>query len=188
MDPEAGADLVERARHDRTAFGEIYDLYVRRVYAFCLSHSGNKEVAEDLTSQTFERALGAIARYEHRGAPLSSWLFRIAANLVTDRGRQQSRVAFLGDDPLPEPRVDPAAEDRPEAVVERWERAATIRSLMAGLPADQQEALRLRYWNGMSVAEVAVRLGRNENATKQLLFRAVTGLRKRADQQGGGNV
>ena len=188
MYSEAGAHLIERARHDSAAFGEIYDLYVRRVYAFCLSHTGNKEVAEDLTSQTFERALGAIARYEPRGAPLSSWLFRIAANLITDRGRQSRRIVFLGDDPLPEPRFDPAAEDRPEAVVERWERATALRDLMAGLPDDQQEALRLRYWNGMSVAEVAARLGRNENATKQLLFRAVTGLRRRADQQGGGNV
>src|SRR5579859_605724 len=114
MHPEAGADLVERARHDRAAFGEIYDLYVRRVYAFCLSHTGNKEVAEDVTSQTFERALGAIARYEHRGAPLSSWLFRIAANLIRDRGRRESRVVLLGDDPPPESRLEGPSETSPE--------------------------------------------------------------------------
>jgi RNA polymerase sigma-70 factor (ECF subfamily) len=188
MHPEAGADLIERARHDRIAFGAIYDLYVRRVYAFCLSHTGNKEVAEDVTSQTFERALGAIARYQHRGAPLSSWLFRIAANLITDRSRQSGRVVLLGDDPPPESRLDHPSEPQPDEVVERWERAASIRSLMADLPADQQEALRLRYWDGMAVAEVAVRLGRNENATKQLLFRATTGLRRRIDRQGSHDV
>jgi len=188
MHAEAGAELIERARHDRAAFGELYDLYVRRVYAFCLSHTGNKEVAEDLTSQTFERALGAIPRYEHRGAPLSSWFFRIAANLITDRGRRSGRIVLLGDDPPPESRLDQPSEPQPEEWVDRWERAASLRALMAELPADQQDALRLRYWEGMSVAEVAARLGRNENATKQLLFRATTGLRNRAARDGSFSV
>jgi RNA polymerase sigma-70 factor (ECF subfamily) len=179
MHPEATGALIERARRDRSAFGELYDLYVRRVYAFSLTHTRDRDEAEDVTAATFERALNAIGRYEDRGAPLSSWLFRIAANIVTDRRRQGSRVTPLGDDPVPEDRLEGSGEEDPQVQVERWERAAALRERIASLPSDQQEAIRLRYMDGLSVAEVAERMGRNENATKQLLHRATTSLRSR---------
>ncbi len=174
--PEAPAELIERAKHDRAAFGELYDLYLRRVYAFCLARSKDQQEAEDLTAQTFERALVAIERYEHRGAPLSSWLFRIAANLVTDQARRRGGLVLMGDNSLPEP-VD-TADLNPEEQVVRWERAAWLRSHLSALPPDQQRALRLRFWEGNSVAEVAARLNRNENATKQLLHRAMQNVRR----------
>lgn len=75
---EATADLVNRARrHDQDAFGELYDLYVDRVYAFRLTYTHNCHLtythnchdAEDVTSHTFEQALVAIDRYEDRGTP-----------------------------------------------------------------------------------------------------------------------
>jgi RNA polymerase sigma-70 factor, ECF subfamily len=180
---EAPTDLIDRARTNRSAFGAIYDLYVHRVYAFCMSQVRNREMAEDLTAQTFERALRAIGRYEHRGAPLSSWLFRIAANLATDRGRQSGRLVLLGDAPIPEERLDRPGDPTPEERVLQWERAATVRQHMSELPDDQQRALRLRFWEGYSVVEVGERLGRNENATKQLLHRAVTNLRARMNRE-----
>jgi RNA polymerase sigma-70 factor (ECF subfamily) len=176
---EASGALIERARTDRSAFGDLYDLYVRRVYAFCLSKTGNRDEAEDVTAATFERALNAIGRYEDRGAPLSSWLFRIAANIIVDRGRQGGRVTNLGDDPVPEDRIDRAPEEDPQVQVEQWERAAALRERINALPDDQREAIRLRYMEGLSVAEVVERVGRNENATKQLLHRAMTTLRSR---------
>jgi RNA polymerase sigma-70 factor (ECF subfamily) len=177
--PEASPALIERAQHDRSAFGELYDLYVRRVYAFSLTHTRDRDEAEDVTAATFERALNAIGRYEDRGAPLSSWLFRIAANIVTDRQRQGRRVRTLGDDTPPEDRLDRPAEEDPQEQVERWERATALRELIETLPEDQRQAIRLRYIEGLSVAEIAPRVGRNENATKQLLHRATMGLRDR---------
>jgi RNA polymerase sigma-70 factor (ECF subfamily) len=179
MYAEAAPDLIEHARHDRAAFGEIYDIYVRRVYAYCLSHSKDPAEAEDLTSHTFERALGAISRYQDRGAPFSAWLLRIAANLLTDRGRRSGRIVYIGDNPLPEPGADRPHEPGPEELVEQWERAGLLRERMATLPEDQRRALQLRFWHGLAVAEVAERMDRNENATKQLLHRAIRNLRSR---------
>jgi RNA polymerase sigma-70 factor (ECF subfamily) len=176
---EAWPDLIERARHDRTAFGELYDLYLNRVYAFCLSRMKNREEAEDVTAQTFERALKSIATYESRGAPMSSWLFRIAANLVTDRVRRQAPVVNLGDDPIPDEGNNPSREPDPEDQALQWERALYLRELVAALAQEQQRALRLRYFQGKSVAEVAEALGKNENATKQLLHRAMENMRRR---------
>src|SRR5436309_2066983 len=85
---QISSDVVERARHDRAAFGEIYDHYLPRVYAFCRLYSASEEDAEDLTAQTFEQALRAIQRYDQRGLPLSAWLLRIAANAAKDRSRR----------------------------------------------------------------------------------------------------
>ncbi|HEX8918918.1 MAG TPA: RNA polymerase sigma factor [Chloroflexota bacterium] len=182
MYPEAGDDLIARARDDRAAFGDIYDIYVRRVYAFCLARTGNQQEAEELTSQTFERALNAISRYESRGAPMSSWLFRIAANLVTDRGRRGARLQTVGDTGLAEQwSEDP--DDNPADLVERWERAAILRAYISDLPADQQEAIRLRYWLGLSTFDLARRLNRSEGAAKQLLHRALTSLRARLETE-----
>jgi len=110
---------------------------------------------------------------------MSSWLLRISANLIIDRGRQGNRLVLLGDNPLPEQHLDSPVEPQPEEWVARWERAAWLRQHMASLPEDQQRALRLGFWEGHSVAEVGVQLGRNENATKQLLHRAMTNLRVR---------
>lgn len=176
---EAWPDLIERARHDRSAFGDVYDLYMHRVYAFCLARTRNREEAEDVTAQTFERALQNIAGYESRGKPMSAWLFRIAANLLIDRGRRQGRVVNLGDDPIPDEQTNQSREPDPEEQALQWERALYLRELISALATEQQRALRLRYFQGQSVAEVAEALGKNENATKQLLHRAMENMRRR---------
>src|SRR5579875_2887705 len=95
MATEADADLIARARHDRAAFGELYRLYVHRIYLFCLPHTGHHEMAEDLTSQTFERALRTIHRYEDRGTPFSRWLLRIASSALGDYGRHDGRESTI---------------------------------------------------------------------------------------------
>ena len=183
MREEAGADLIERARQDRAAFGEIYDLYLRRIYAFCLAHSATREEAEDLTAQTFERALGAIGRYQEHGVPFSSWLLRIAANLAADRARRGGRITLLGDAPPPEEDPSRSGQVGPEGWAERWERAAWLRDHLATLPEDQRQAVRLRFLEDQAVRDVATRMGRSEGAVKQLLHRALTALRGRIHQE-----
>jgi len=176
---EVDARVVERAKRDRGAFGTIYDRYLPRVYAFALVQTGNREDAEDITAQTFERALKALPRYESRGAPFSSWLLRIAANLVIDRGRRGGRVVPLDDESLPESAMPDIASETPDGMVERWEEALWLRRQVDALPADQRRVVELRFWEDRSVREVAAQMGRSEGAIKQLLYRAVQSLRGR---------
>lgn len=185
MREEAGADLIARARHDHAAFGEVYDLYVRRIYAFCLVHSASREEAEDLTAQTFERALGAIGRYQDLGVPLSAWLLRIAANAAADRARRRGRIIVLGEEALPAGDAAHAGPGdlEPEQWAERWERASWLRRRLAVLPRDQYEAVRLRYLEDQAVREVALQMGRSEGAVKQLLHRAMAALRGQVGQE-----
>ncbi len=182
MREEAGADLIERAKHDRTAFGEIYDLYLRRIYAFCLGHTASREEAEDVTAQTFESALRALPRYEDRGAPLSAWLLRIAANASADRARRSGKFEPLSrrpsaDEDQPKEETERSNEPGPDLWVERWEQASVLRDYLAALPSDQQRAVQLRYYEDHALLDIAARMGRSEGAVKQLLQRALKALR-----------
>lgn len=185
---EADARLIERAKHDRAAFAVVYRLYLPRIHAFCRAHCDDQQEAEDLTAQTFERALRSLPQYQARGAPFSAWLYRIAANLTIDRGRRSGRITYLGDDPLPENEIERRDENLPAMEVERWERAGWILEHVLALPADQQQAIQLRFWEDRTVPEVAAQLGRSEGAAKQLLRRAVRGLRTQMEREGLSNV
>jgi|SRR5437764_3994648 len=135
MRSEAEPALIAQARHDRAAFAALYDLYVTRVYAFCAVHSTSREDAEDLTAQTFERALHAISHYEERGQPFSAWLLRIAAHAAANHARRATTVPLHsegpshgGDDGAA------AAATQAESWVEEWERADWIEDHLAALP------------------------------------------------------
>ncbi len=173
MRVEAPREIIERARKDRAVFGELYDHYLPRVYAFCRIYSGTREEAEDLTAQTFERALVAIGRYEDRGAPFSSWLLRIAANAATDRARKQGRAVVPHED----------ARGYEEGRLREFEEAFWLRGHLATLPADQQEVVRLRFYEDRSFLDVAARMGRSEGAVKQLLRRALKSLNARIQEE-----
>ncbi len=182
--------MIARARHDRAAFATLYDLYVARVYAFCAVHSASREEAEDLTAQTFERALGAISRYEERGAPFSAWLLRIAANTAINRARRPAAVSLssagtAGDG---DAGATPDVEDtRAEGWVEEWERADWIEEHLAALSADRQRVVRLRFYDDLSFGDVAARMDRSEGAVKQLLRRTLTTLHGRIQEEGRRN-
>jgi len=187
---EAGPDLIARARHDRAAFAALYDLYVARVYAFCAVHSANREEAEDVTAQTFERALGAIGRYEERGAPFSAWLLRIAANTAINRARRPaavplSSVGMAGDSDGDAGATAEVEDTRADGWVEEWERADWIEEHLAALSADGQQVVRLRFYDDLSFDDVAARMDRSEGAVKQLLRRTLTALRGRIQEEEG---
>jgi len=187
---EAGPELIARARHDRAAFAALYDLYVARVYAFCAVHSASREEAEDLTAQTFERALGAIGRYEERGAPFSAWLLRIAANAAINRARRPAAVPLhsgaSGDGGDGDAAAVLEVEDtRAEGWVDEWERADWIEEHLAALSDDGQRVVRLRFYDDLSFDDVAARMDRSEGAVKQLLRRTLTALRGRIQEEEG---
>jgi len=159
---------------------------VARVYAFCAVHSTSREEAEDLTAQTFERALGAIARYEERGAPFSAWLLRIAANAAANRARRPATIPLHAEhaDGATRSPADEAAADAPESWVEEWVCADWIEDHLAALPADQRRVVQLRFYDDLSFDAVAAAMGRSEGAVKQLLRRTLVALHGRIQQEG----
>lgn len=170
MRDEASPELIERSRTDREAFGELYDCYLPRVYAFCRRYCDSREEAEDLTALTFERALAAITRYHQRDVPFSRWLLRIAANAIIDRSRRKGRAREVRES------VELLRDD---GHLEAWEEAYWLRGHVEALPNDQREVVRLRFYEDQRFQDVAARMGRSEGAVKQLLRRALRTLHAR---------
>ena len=83
--------LIEAAQQDPARFAELYEINFERVYAYVVRRVGNRTETEDLTSEVFHQALANLKRFEWRGIPFAAWLFRIAANLISDRWQRSGR-------------------------------------------------------------------------------------------------
>ena len=86
--------LIEAAQADPARFVDLYERHFHRVYAYVSRRASSRDVAEDVTSEVFEHALTNLRKFEWRGVPFLAWLFRIAANALTDRWRRASRDSY----------------------------------------------------------------------------------------------
>jgi RNA polymerase sigma-70 factor, ECF subfamily len=170
--------LVERAQGgDTEAFGLIYDRYVDTVFRFIYFRVGNRPLAEDLTSDTFLRALKRIGSFTWQGRDLGAWLVTIARNLVADHFKSgRYRLEITTGDVLDADREDRGPEGSPEnAVVDHITNVALLTAVKQ-LNPEQQECIVLRFLQGFSVAETAQAMGKNDGAIKALQYRAVRAL------------
>jgi RNA polymerase sigma-70 factor (ECF subfamily) len=178
-DPAAAAwALVERAQAgDMAAFGEIYSRYQDTVFRFVYFRCGSRPLAEDLTAETFCRALKRIGTVTWQGRDLGAWLVTIARNLTADHFKSgRYRLEVTTGDVLDRDEVDPSPAARPdELAVDHLTNLALLGAVKL-LNAEQQECLVLRFLRGLSVAETAQAMGKNEGAIKALQYRAVRSL------------
>ncbi|HMC68873.1 MAG TPA: ECF subfamily RNA polymerase sigma factor, BldN family, partial [Mycobacteriales bacterium] len=169
-------DIVSRAQGgDNEAFGELYDRYVDVVYRYIYYRVSNATLAEDLTSETFLRALRRISSYTWQGRDFGAWLVTIARNLIADHfksGRYRMEVATSD---LVEAGAD-RSQDGPENEVLTSITNEALLEAVKRLNPEQQECVSLRFLQGMSVAETAAIMGKNEGAIKALQYRAVKSL------------
>ncbi|WP_436837891.1 ECF subfamily RNA polymerase sigma factor, BldN family [Micromonospora rifamycinica] len=170
--------LVERAQAGESeAFGLIYDRYVDTVFRFVYFRVGNRQLAEDLTSDTFLRALKRIGSFTWQGRDLGAWLVTIARNLVADHFKSgRYRLEVTTGDVLDADREDRGPEGSPEAAVVEHITNVALLTAVTRLNPEQQECIVLRFLQGLSVAETARAMGKNEGAIKALQYRAVRAL------------
>jgi RNA polymerase sigma-70 factor, ECF subfamily len=168
--------LVEAAQEDPARFAELYEIHFARVYAFIAWRVRDRGVTEDLTSEVFHKALANLRGFKWRGAPFAAWLFRIAANMIADRAKRNSRegTIALSDEPDTSP-VD----------LEEIERRAQVFRLVDELPVDQRRVIVMRFADEKSIREIADEIGRSEGAVKQLQFRGLENLRNRLGETNG---
>ncbi|MFF5010790.1 ECF subfamily RNA polymerase sigma factor, BldN family [Streptomyces phaeochromogenes] len=167
-------DLVERAQSgEADAFGRLYDQYSDTVYRYIYYRVGGKATAEDLTSETFLRALRRIGTFTWQGRDFGAWLVTIARNLVADHFKSSRfRLEVTTGEMLDANETERSPEDR---VVERLMDAALLDAVRRLSPR-QQECVTLRFLQGLSVAETARVMGKNQGAIKTLQHRAVRAL------------
>ncbi len=186
------------------AWTQIYQTHYRTIYRYTRARVFDETTAEDLTSAVFEGALKGIRTYQYRGRPLLAWLYRIARNTVASHQRQllgvppadEGRGSFrrglrrvlpwsrpqaartMGDDLAS---VADSAGD-PGTMLDRLD----LRDALETLPASQQEVLILRFFAGLSAAEVGEAIGKGPAAVYSLQARAILALRKQLGQQARG--
>lgn len=163
--------LVELAQEgDNEAFAQLYDNYLDTVYRYIYYRVGSKAVAEDLTSETFLRALRRIGTFTWQGRDFGAWLVTIARNLVADHFKSSRfRLEVTTGEMLDANEVEASPED---CVLETLSNAALLEAVRK-LNPQQQECVTLRFLQGLSVAETARIMGKNEGAIKTLQYRAV---------------
>ena len=149
------------------AFDELVSRYESRVYAFALNFCRSDADARDVTQETFVRAFQALDRFDARAA-LAPWLFAIARrksiDLLRAKSRRQGQTA--------EENFELDGND-PAVLLERREEAENLWVLARNcLPVTQYQALWLRYAQEMSVAQIAVALGKTRAHVKVMLLRA----------------
>jgi RNA polymerase sigma-70 factor (ECF subfamily) len=150
-------------------FARVYDEHVWRVYGFLAYRVGDRELAEDLTQATFERALRAWSRFDPRRASEQTWLLTIARNLLIDQHRRDwpDPVAAVDE------RILPAAPG-PE---ERYSGSVALADALAQLPEGHREVLALRFGGDLDGPEIASLLGLTLANVHQIQSRSLARLR-----------
>ncbi len=165
--------VKEAQKGDPAALAALYERFFDQIYRYVSFKSGSGPEAEDITGDVFVKMLESIHSFKWQGHPFSSWLFRIAHNLIVDYFRRGARrktapldaaAATVGTTP-----------DDMDRTVETNLAMAEISVAMQGLTNLQQEVISLRFAGGLSVSETAGALGKNDNAVKALQH---VGLRK----------
>ena len=171
---EAEKILVQQAiDRDTSAFAQLYDKHVVRIYRHIYYLVSDAREAEDLTAQTFLKAWEAIDRYKERGAPFVAWLLRIAHNLTVSflRGKRDHSV-------LDEAYVDQKQNRNPEQALERSADEKSVREAVLRLREEQRQVIMLRFVEELDYREVAAVIGKSVPAVRVIQHRALGNLRR----------
>lgn len=156
--------------------GAVYEDMAPRLRRYLerrLPH-GHRHVAEDLVADVFVRALAAAGRYQDRGLPISSWLYRIAHNLLVD----YLRTLRFRTEALPDPERHEIGDRRPSADPSSVLDRVAIDKALPSLTPLQRAVIERRYFDGLPVAQAASATGVTVEAAKKLQQRGLASLRR----------
>jgi RNA polymerase sigma-70 factor, ECF subfamily len=165
---------VAAAQRNPADFGPLYERYVHRIFQYCLYRTGSRHDADEMTAQTFMRALEYLPRYRWQGAPFAAWLYRIADSVIHKSKRRSRPVQALPDLPW---------IAAPDLGLEEQELRQDLLRELYGLPDVQQQVLVLRFAQGLTYDEMAQVVDRTPAALRQLVYRALQTLRERMNRR-----
>jgi RNA polymerase sigma-70 factor (ECF subfamily) len=193
MELQKEKELVEKAKTDPLAFGELYDLYYPKIFNYSLRRIGEVASAADITSDVFFKVMKNLVKFEWHNIPFSSWIYKIASNEINTHFRKK-RSWFLSLETLFEqPGFEIAGEGdlqedyfQAQKQLERHEDFRQVQQLLKKLPSNYQEVLVLRFFENKKIREISEITGKNENTVKSLLARGLEKLRTQVGQEKGG--
>jgi RNA polymerase sigma-70 factor, ECF subfamily len=175
--------LVSRCPDDPEAFGRIYEEYYGGIYRYVLKRTGNIKTAEDITSETFFKALKHISKFKWRDISFSSWLYRIATNEVNSFFRQGKYKTVsldeMENENLAQSPGDIEAEiEEAETLLQQHEDFLQALEQVKKLPVKYQTVIALRFFENKKIGEICDILGKKEGTVKSLLSRGLDRLRR----------
>ncbi|OHD56731.1 MAG: hypothetical protein A2Y33_06470 [Spirochaetes bacterium GWF1_51_8] len=165
---------IDSSNGDRNAFAKLYDFYMKPIYRFIYFRTYNRGLAEDLTAQAFLKAIENIASYDRKKGKFSSWLYRIARNLVIDHYRSRRKTMGLDET------WEIASDIDLEEDAGRKEQIEQLKGLLTTLSGEQREVVMMRVWQDLSYTEIAEIMGKSEAGCKMMFSRAVAKMREAA--------
>ena len=184
MDLDQERDLIRQAQKDPRAFAELYDNYYARIFGYILRRTANLAVAQDITSETFFKALRKLWQFRWRSISFSSWLYKIASNEISQYYRRPEYRKSASLEELQEQGFEPVSpHDLEGELIEAQEELRQhqdfleIQEKIIRLPAKYQEVIALRFFEQKQIKEIAEILGKKEGTVKSLLHRAIEKLR-----------
>jgi len=176
--PDDERNLVELAiSGNADAFGELYLHYIDSIFRYFYFRVGDVEEAEDLSEQVFLKAWEALAYYKNLGFPFSSWLFRIAHNLVVDFHRKSKTIPHSLENLADEIENFDKQANTLSMVIEKDDKRELSKAI-SRLPEDQQQVIVLRFIEGLSHKEIARIMEKNEGACRMIQHRALSTLNR----------
>ena len=167
--------LITQAKNgDVQAIGALYDQYHALIFRYIWSRIPERQLAEDLTGETFMRMVKNLSAYEIRNVPFSAWLYQIARNLIIDHHRQKRNFMSI---PLDDTDKMQSKEHPPDTIVEKQMDIERLREALTKLHENQREVVILRFLVGLPLQEVALTLNRSVASVKSLQHRGLHTLR-----------
>jgi RNA polymerase sigma-70 factor, ECF subfamily len=162
------------------AFSELYEQYLPRVYRYVSYRINDVQMAEDLTSIIFEKALTGFRSYSSDKASFSTWIFTIARNTLIDHYRVNRREQIVPLDPA----LSVSEEDsNPEETVEKNEEYRQLHKCLSKLASHEREIIALKFGAEMTNRQIAKTLGLSESNVGTILYRTVRKLRDNFHEQ-----
>lgn len=185
MDKEYEKELTQKAKDNLSAFGELYDYYLPKIYQYIYRRIGNKEDTEDITSLTFEKALSNLKKFHWRGISFGAWLYRIANNNINDFYRQKYKFKEVA---LEKVSMKLASPNKEIEEIENTINFNYLREALNKMPSEGQEIISLKFFEEMKNEEIAEIMGCNKNNLAVKIYRYLKQLKSIIEESknGGG--
>ncbi|MCX6813064.1 MAG: RNA polymerase sigma factor [Candidatus Azambacteria bacterium] len=183
MDLNEEKELIKLAQKDPEVFAKVYSHYYPKIFGYVLKRTANLEIAQDIVSETFFKALHKLWQFRWRNISFSSWLYKIATNEINQYFRK-GKYKSVSLDKLQEQGFEPVSLHNPEAeVIEAQEKLKQRQDFLVcqekigQLDIKYQEVITLRFFEQKQIKEIGEILGKSEGTIKSLLHRGLEKLR-----------
>jgi len=168
-------ELVRRAQKEPESFSQLYELNYSKIFGYVLKRTANVEIAKDIVSETFVKALKNIGKFKWKNISFSFWLYRIASNEIVNYFRKNKYKAVSLEDikEIPSLSIPSAEIIDAEEKLQKHTQFLELHQKIVKLPHLYQEVIVLRFFEKKKIEEVAEILGKKEGTVKSLLYRGL---------------